>query len=291
MVVFPNIATCAHFDDKVAQKYLLETIDAPFIPTWVFYKRHTAMKWIEKAAWPKVFKLSSGAGSINVRLVRSREEATALCRQAFGRGFPIVAGYLTDIHTRVHKTQTAYEFLEKLFRAPQTLLNVIALRYRMPRQRGYLYFQEFIPGNTFDTRITIIGNRAFGFQRMNRPNDFRASGSGTLSFDPDQIDKRCVEIAFKVADRIGTQSLAFDFLFDLQKKPLIVEISYCYVASAVHQCPGHWDRQGIWHQGQVWPEEAILEDVLFTIRQRKETEPTWKTSRDETHIRGHTPTG
>ena len=37
-----------------------------------------------------------------------------------------------------------------------------------------MYFQEFLPGNAFDTRITAIGNRAFGFLRENRPRDFRA---------------------------------------------------------------------------------------------------------------------
>src|SRR5215831_7076014 len=37
LVVFPNSATCWHFDDKVAQKYLLEAVGAPLAPTNVFY--------------------------------------------------------------------------------------------------------------------------------------------------------------------------------------------------------------------------------------------------------------
>jgi len=267
-VVFPNVNTCWHFDDKVAQKYLLEAIGAPLIPTWVFTAKEDALRWIEGATWPKVFKLRCGAGSSNVRLVRSRGEAAALCRQAFGRGFPAVAGYVTDMQTRVRKTQTADEFWERLTRAPRTLLNLLAVQRQMHRERGYVYFQEFLPQNAFDTRITIIGDRAFGFMRANRPNDFRASGSGSIVYEREKIDKRFIEIAFRVADRIGTQSLAFDFLYNSQYEPVICEISYCYMSSSVYACEGHWNHQGGWHFGHIWPEEAIIEDMLAVCHQK-----------------------
>jgi len=71
-----------------------------------------------------------------------------------------------------------------------------------------------------------------------------------------------------VADRIGTQSLAFDFLFSPQQVPMIGEISYCYIASMVHDCEGYWDHQGVWHLGNIWPENAILEDMLAVYRQK-----------------------
>jgi len=37
--VFPDFNTGWHFDDKVAQKYLLEAIGAPLIPSYVFYDK------------------------------------------------------------------------------------------------------------------------------------------------------------------------------------------------------------------------------------------------------------
>jgi glutathione synthase/RimK-type ligase-like ATP-grasp enzyme len=266
IVVFPNVNTCWHFDDKVGQKYLLEAVGAPLIPTWVFTKKEDALDWVEGATWPKVFKLRCGAGSTNVRLVRSRGEAVALCRQAFGRGFPAAAGYLTDMKTRIRKTKTTHEFWAKVGRAPKTLLNVLALRRQMHREKGYIYFQEFLPDNAYDTRITIIGDRAFGFMRRNRSNDFRASGSGAIVYEPQKIDQRCVAIAFEVAQRLSTQSLAFDFLFNSKQEPMIGEISYCYQAQAVHTCAGHWDPKGMWHEGHIWPQDAILEDLLDTLR-------------------------
>lgn len=268
LIVFPNVSTCWHYDDKIAQKYLLEAARLPLIPTWVFTTASDAKHWIKSAAWPKVFKLRCGAGSTNVRLVRSQSDAFELCRQAFGSGFPAAGGYLVDLQTRLRKTKTSVQFWDKLRRAPRTILFNLALRRQMPRQRGYLYFQEFMPNNEFDTRITVIGERAFGFRRANRREDFRASGSGSISYDPEKIDKRCIEVSFQVASRIGSQSLAIDLLFNPHQEPVISEISYVYVPSAVQACLGFWDRKCTWHNGHIWPQDAIIEDVLSALDKR-----------------------
>src|SRR5690554_4019766 len=42
--VYPDIDTAWHYDDKVGQKYLLESIDAPFVNTYVFYSCKKARK-------------------------------------------------------------------------------------------------------------------------------------------------------------------------------------------------------------------------------------------------------
>jgi glutathione synthase/RimK-type ligase-like ATP-grasp enzyme len=119
-----------------------------------------------------------------------------------------------------------------------------------------------MPDNKFDTRITIIGNRGFGFTRNVREKDFRASGSGSINYDLSRIDPQCVQIAFEVTKQIGGQCLAFDFVKTLTGQPRIVEISYCFMAEAVHNCSGHWDNQLNWHEGQMWPQDAILIDML-----------------------------
>jgi len=48
-----------------------------------FFDEDKAMKWIDKAAFPKVFKLRCGASSENVRLVRTKKEAEKLCKKGF----------------------------------------------------------------------------------------------------------------------------------------------------------------------------------------------------------------
>ncbi len=263
--VFPDLATCWHYDDKIAQKYVLEAIEAPLVPTWVFTDRGEAMAWIAGANWPKVFKLRCGAGSRNVRLAQSRSEAETLCRTAFGRGFPPDPQPLPSLRKGLNTVRSPLQFWEKLKLTRTRLARATAFR-RQFNQQGYIYFQEFLPGNAFDTRVTVIGHRAFAFIRRNRADDFRASGSGLLGYDAELVDKRCVETAFDVARGLRAQSLAFDFLFDSEHSPRICEISYCYVASAVHACPGHWDRQLTWQPGHIWPQDAILEDLIAQIR-------------------------
>ena len=261
IVFFPNFETCWHYDDKIAQKYLLEAIGAPLIPTWVLTDRAAAEAWIESATWPKVFKLRCGAGSSNVRLIRSHSEAAGLCRQAFGRGFPAEMIRADAVQKYMRAGLKARDVPRRLWRLVRKAFLRVFGPEEFGRQRGYLYFQEFMADNPFDTRVTVIGGRAFAFTRENRPGDFRASGSGRLCYDAAKIDPRCVQIAFQVTRRLRAQSLAFDFLFDAAGRPVIGEISYCYMAGAVHDCPGHWDEQMNWRPGQVWPQDAILEDV------------------------------
>jgi hypothetical protein len=262
--VFPNSATCRHYDDKIAQKYLLEAIEAPLIPTWVFYDLDAALAWIEHASFPSVFKLARGAGSQNVRLVRSAAEARTLARRAFGAGFPSWPGPFRDIQTRARKHMRSRDLARALGRLPRTLADIRYRRRVMPREKGYVLFQEFVPGNRFDTRITVIGDRAFGFTRDVRSGDFRASGSGAIVYDRARIDLACVRIAFGVTRQLGAQSLAFDFVRQ-GDRPLIAEISYTYLSEPVHRCSGYWTPELEWHEGYVWPEDAIIEDLLANL--------------------------
>jgi hypothetical protein len=269
ITTLPDTATFWHYDDKVAQKYLLEAIGAPIVPTYVFTELQEALAWARSTTYPKVFKLRCGAGSGNVRLVRSRSEAVSLCRRAFTRGFVASPGVLGDLGPRLRRASEPGAALAKLRRLPKTLADISSRRRYLPRQIGYVCFQDFVPGNAGDTRITVIGNRAFGFRRANRPHDFRASGSGRLIYDTDAIDRRAVEVAFGVSARLKTQSLAFDFLTGDDGRPLICEISYCYLGEAVRRCNGHWDANLEWHEGHMWPQDAMIEDLLRALSARR----------------------
>jgi glutathione synthase/RimK-type ligase-like ATP-grasp enzyme len=80
--------------------------------------------------------------------------------------------------------------------------------------KNYVYYQKYLPNNNFDTRVTVIGDRAFAFRRFNRTRDFRASGSGKIDYDMDSIDKRMIKIALETSEECGFQCMAFDFLYD-----------------------------------------------------------------------------
>jgi len=130
------------------------------------------------------------------------------------------------------------------------------------RQKDGALFQKFPPANTSDARVAVIGGPAFGFRRIVREGDFRASGSGIIDYDIDQIDRRCVEIAHRVSATCKFQSMAYDFLFNANGEPEFCEISYDCLSSAVQECPGYWDDNMSWNEGHFCPEHLHLMDAL-----------------------------
>ena len=269
---YPNSASAWHFDDKIAQFYLLETLGAPRPLTWVFYEQQRATQWAAtNAPYPLVFKLSAGAGSANVLKVNTPQQAQKLIRLMFQRGvFPY--HFYRSQHPKLsgrvkHALRLA---LTRLSEAARQIIHPgepVTYPIWWKPEKEYAYFQEFLPGNTFDTRITVIGGRCFGYRRLNRPGDFRASGSGRIEHDPAAIDQRCLHIAADLSRQAGFQSMAYDFLFK-DGQPVISEISYAFVDTIVQQCPGHWLATGNgleWQAGQMWPEEAQVIDFLHAI--------------------------
>jgi glutathione synthase/RimK-type ligase-like ATP-grasp enzyme len=257
---YPNQATSWHYDDKVKQHFLMKAHGFPIIDSWTFYDRKAALEWAARIEDPVVFKLRGGAGSMNVVLVKTPRQAARLIRRMFGRGI---------LPERFFSTG-AVRF--KHFNLYQELHHMGGNLYRWSKgldtspfwetQKNYVLFQRFLPDNDCDTRITVIGNRAFAFRRMVRHADFRASGSGRIDYDMSRIDMRCVELAFKVSQQMGFQSMAYDFLMNESREPEFCEISYAYVSSAVHSCPGYWDTGLDWHEGHFWPEHLHLVDAL-----------------------------
>jgi glutathione synthase/RimK-type ligase-like ATP-grasp enzyme len=269
--VFPSSATYAHFDDKVAQKYLLEAIGAPLVPTFVAHDIDSALRFVTTAKMPMVFKLRRGAGSSNVRLIRDRHEALAVCRQAFAAGFVATPSYTADFARKARDVRSLRVIASKLARAPQMIRRAIAVRAALPRERGYVYFQDFVPGATHDVRVTVIGRRAFTFRRRTRPGDFRASGSGLIEHcGPEDADREAVRCAFEMSASLNGDSLAFDFIVDgATGRRLVVEMSYAYQAQAVHDCPGHFAPDLSWVPGYLWPQQAILDDLCAAIRESR----------------------
>jgi len=266
--VFPDTPTAWHYDEKVAQYYLLDALQAPTPQAWVFWNAEEALHWLETAPYPLVFKLSVGAGASNVVKVLQAGQAAGLVQRAFHRGiFPMT---MNEYRESAGFPRSRAAMLALLRRMKDAMRYILYNDY--PRlhetwwkpEHGYAYFQEYLPDNAFDTRVTVIGERAFAFRRFNRPDDFRASGSGLLDYDQQAIDPRCIEIAFAVSRRGRFQSMAYDFLYR-QGEPVICEISYTFLDRAVYACPGHWDRDMRWVAGQLWPEEAQVEDFLTTV--------------------------
>lgn len=259
--VFPDFRTAWHFDDKVGQKYLLEALNAPTVNSYVFFSKPEAWAWARRATFPKVFKLRGGAGSANVKLVRNFEEAKRLINRAFGKGFKQYRAW-SNLLERWRKYRVGKNTFWDVVKG------FIRIGYEPEyskvsgRELGYIYFQDFIPNNDSDTRIIVIDNKAFALKRMVRKNDFRASGSGDFKYTRNEFDEGCIAIAFEVSKNINAQCIAYDFVFDLKKKPLIVEISYGFTPSGYNACPGYWNENLQWHEGSFDPYGWMVERTI-----------------------------
>ncbi len=259
--VFPDFNTAWHFDDKVGQKYLMEVLNIEAVKTWVFYDEKTSLQWINETTFPKVFKLRGGAGSQNVQLVKSKEKARQLVKKAFGSGFPAYDG-MGSLKERFRKFRLGNAPFREVVKGTVRLVKPPRYAQVMGSEIDYLYFQEFIPNNDSDIRIIVIDGKAFGIKRMNRENDFRASGSGFIKYDKASIDEIFVETAFKIHRKLNAQCVAYDFVFDVNRKPLLIEISYGFANAGYNECPGYWDEQLNWHQGKFNPYGWMVDLVL-----------------------------
>jgi glutathione synthase/RimK-type ligase-like ATP-grasp enzyme len=252
-----------HFDDKIGQKYLLEAIKAPLVPSYVFYSKVDVLQWIKKAVFPKVFKLRGGASSQNVKLVRTKAEAFLLVKRAFGRGFkPFNAFFYLKESIRVHKLgeSSLLDIIKKTVR----LIYKTEFEKFAHREKGYIYFQDFIPDNDSDIRLVVVDGKAFGEKRFVRKNDFRASGSHIRQYEKELISDDTLRISFDIAKKLKLQCVAYDFVYD-KGNPKIVEISYGTNPSAYKSCPGYWDTDLNFHVGEFdfcdWMVEKVVSEV------------------------------
>lgn len=266
-VVYPDFRTNWHFDDKLGQKYLLEAIDAPLVPSFAFYSKQDAIRWAEATTFPKVFKLRRGSSSGNVRLVKSRKAAYSLINQAFGKGF---SQYNTwgGISERWRLYKSGKVKLKEVLDGFARLIYPIPYSRVLGRDRGYIYFQDFIPGNTHDIRINYVFNKCFGSRRGVRPGDFRASGSWIVDKDMTNIPEKALSIAFDVATKLRLQTAAFDFVVH-KGEPLIVEVSYGFAYPPYQFELGYWDSNLQYHPGNFNPFGWIVEDVISRIKENK----------------------
>ena len=135
------------------------------------------------------------------------------------------------------------------------------------REMGYVYFQDFIPGNDSDIRVFVVGDKAYALKRMVRKDDFRASGSGIYKAEKENFNEELIRQAFEISEKLRTQCLVFDFVF-LNDKPLVLEISYG-TRPAYNVCHGYFDRELNWHEGHFDLGEAMVEEVLGAVMDKK----------------------
>src|SRR5690606_25754870 len=134
-------------------------------------------------------------------LAKNKREATNLVRKAFNRGFA-QSNKISQLKERIRKVKEKKESFSFLLKGFGRLIIPTEFSRMYSREKGYVYFQDFIEKNTFDIRVIIVGDRAFAIKRLIRQNDFRASGSGNIIYDINEIDFECIRISFKINEKL-----------------------------------------------------------------------------------------
>jgi len=231
------------------------------VSSYVFYTQKEAEEWIGRATFPKVFKLRNGGGSTNVKLAKTKRQAMALTRRAFGKGF-VHFNRWNNLKEKIYMYKSGKGCFYEIVKGIGRLFIPTSFTRMYKREKGYVYFQDFIPDNDHDVRLIVIGGtKAYGMRRKVRKNDFRASGSSDFIYDT--LPQSVLEIGFKVAQRLRLQSVAFDFIFD-KGIPLIIEMSCFFGTKGSGKCPGYWDTNYNWHEGffnpMWWQIDNLLKD-------------------------------
>ena len=260
----PDFESFWQYEDKIKEYYLLKCHGFPIVDSHVFWNIENADAFLNETQFPIVAKLAKGAASSNVVIVKSREEGMAINRQVFYKG--VKAGGLNNSSNLKSFRKAG------LTKYGKTSLRLFLINAGVIRDKSYfpewqiqkdsILYQKYLPNNPFDHRIVIIGERAFGFRRFVRKNDFRASGSGNFDHDPGKIDPRCIQIAFSISKKLNFSTMAYDFIYDEDNKPYINEFSYCFVDYAVEACPCYWDEKLERHEARNWPQYYQLKDFL-----------------------------
>ncbi len=261
--IYPDFDTCWHYDDKIGQKYFLQALDIPIVPTYIFYTKKDALNWIRHTTFPKVFKLRSGEDSKNVRLVKSYFQAKRLIRKSFGSGFQ-KNSHFVRIKERWIQYRNGECTLKWFLKGIMTLY---PFKERFKKEElGYIYFQDFIPNNKYDIRVFVVGNRAVAVKRINRQNDFRASGSGNMIFEKSQIDEKYIRAAFSLNKKLKMQSVTFDFLLNNDGHILLSEFSYNCGPKNSDKYPGYWTDDMQWHDcNEFNVSDWIIENIIKGI--------------------------
>lgn len=193
---FPSYHNTLLYEDKKLEAYLARIHDLPFVKTYVSHDLQDALHLAETLTYPVVSKIVPSSSSVGVQLIHNPRQARRIIRQAFSE-------------------------------------NGRASHVVYARQKNYVYFQDFVPGDGYDIRVTVVGRRVFGFFRKVLPGDFRASGMHQEEMRA--LPLEAMQLARAVNRAIPSPMLVVDLVHGLDGKYYINEYSPLCQMSTLHQ--------------------------------------------------------
>lgn len=205
-IVMPNCDYARAHHNKVYMEMLRSEFDDEMlqtIQTRYFGNAQEALNASCKMQYPVVIKPASGAGSWGVSLAHDekeyRENVKRICKGTFYRSLK------EWIMMSIKKLLQAIHIKECCF----------------DKYFSKLIVQTFIPNLEGDYKVLYFADKYYTLKRLNRDNDFRASGSGRLYSVPDEEITGLLNFAKRVVKQIDFSMIGMDIGFDGEKYHLL----------------------------------------------------------------------
>lgn len=259
---FPTISDSWHFDDKLAETYLLQTIDAPIPKTYYFYSYDNLKRKINDLKLPLIFKLRNGSGSHNIKMINSKKDLLNIGKKMFTTGMSSSPSLFYKASSNIKSSRNLDTFIKRTKRIPE-FLRTRSNSKKFDMEKGYVYLQQFIDNHGFDIKIVVIGDKLSFFGRNIRRGEFRASGGGDMFFDRNIVPYNVIKSAFQTSDRLGFTCMGYDYVIDKDSNNgLIIEMSYGFSYESLLQAGGYFDREGNWHDEPLDAPKEVLVNLL-----------------------------
>lgn len=266
LITFPSSDSNWHFDDKIAEMYAFQGINADIPQSWIFYLKDDCIEWLQKNAnYPLVAKLRSGSGSNNVKLLYDSNEAVKYANRMFGRGYDPSPSIAYKAYSKFQSSVNLKMIVARMKKIPQFLYTRNHAKM-MPIEKGYCYFQEFIPNDGYDLKVVVIGNKMTFCARNVRKNDFRASGGGTCYYDRNLLTDHVIDSAFETAKELGMDCVGFDYVVDRRTgRGKIIEMCYGFDYVVQKELGAYVDTNHKWHEEPVVIPDEIIKIIVKKV--------------------------
>ena len=183
--IYPSRKELLLYENKRMCYYWMQTHQIKHSPTHIFYRKKDALRFIDHAQFPLVFKTNSGASSSGVRIIKSKLKAKFIIHKIFG---------MLDERFSLGNTLWSFKY------------NIPLPKYGMS-QKHYVLIQKFIP-HKWEWRVTKIGDSYVGVKKMKK-GEF-ASGS----FSPSWVEppRELFNLVKYICELGSFDSMAVDIL-------------------------------------------------------------------------------
>lgn len=237
---FPSFHEVWQYEDKCRENYLYSALDIPSIPTVVTNSLDEALHSIDTADYPFIYKDYIGTGSREVVKIDSRSRARKLVYRIFMKGKKGLWGHF---------------FVKNIF-----------------------YMQKFMADATFDLRVMMSGEKAFGYYRYPKKGDFKASGAG--NYEKKEIPEDVLRLAYDIKRKLGVRQVGVDFLYSpAEGKYYVIETSVFNRIDTPEQLvvngvAGYYDMSDLdnitFRPGKFWIQELTLQSLVESHAVKKE---------------------